>query len=96
LGQSTDQWLEEGSVLGFIVLEFIHNFFISSLDLSEGNTVHHVLDQFGGFIDSSDGISKFSINTDPFSVFSFSFVSVGFDGSNSFVIISDSLSELAL
>jgi hypothetical protein len=78
----------------FGVSEFINNFFVSGFDLSESDSVKHVVNKFGSLIKGVDLDGLFIIFISPFFVSGFSFSSSDFDGIDGFVIIFNSLSEL--
>jgi len=56
--------------------------------------VDHVLDEFGGFINSGDGFGKFEIGGFPFGVFFFSFGFVFSDRFDSFFEIISGLVKI--
>jgi len=54
LSKGRDEGLEKGGVLSISNSELFEDLVVSSLDLSEGNTVNHMLDQLNSFFESGD------------------------------------------
>lgn len=84
--QTDDEGLEEGGEFGAL-LEVFLDLFESGLDLGEGDTVDHVLDELDGFVDLVDGVGVFVVDVDPAGVFSFSLGGTGFEGGDGFVVV---------
>jgi hypothetical protein len=69
LGKRGNEWLEEGSVLVLVVAELFKDFIVSALDLGEGNSVDHVVDELNSFLEGGDGDRVLIIFFSPTSVF---------------------------
>lgn len=87
LSERGDEGLEKGGSGGGGFLEFFEYFVVSDLNLGEGNTVDHVLDELDALFEGGnlDGLGVIFFS--PFVVFSFTLGCAGGDGVNGLVVI---------
>jgi len=88
----SNQWLEEDLSSSF-GLEFFNDFIVFVFNLSESNSVEHVLNESNSLFNGGDVDGQFVVFGGPFGMFGFSLSGSGFDLFNDFFEIVLSLSE---
>lgn len=96
MSELDDEGLVHGGVLSFILLEFFDNLFVSIFNLSECNTVDHVLNEFNTLLQSGDFYRLLVILVSPGRVFPFSLSGTILNGSNDFVVVFVGLFQVCL
>jgi len=97
LSKLGNEWLEKSGLLSAgLFLELFQDLVVSGFNLSEGNTVDHVLNELNTFFQSSDFNRRLVILFSPLGVFSVSLISALLDGSKGFIIVSLGLGEISL
>lgn len=94
LGQGSDEWLEEGSVFALVVSQFLQDLVVSGLNLSEGDSVDHVVDQLDSFFQGGDGDGVLVVFFSPSVVLSSSLGGSFLDGLDGFIEVSFSLGQV--
>jgi len=96
LGEGRDEGLEEGGVLSVVSSELLEDLVVSGLDLGEGDTMNHVLDQLNTLLESGDLDLGLVVLISPLLVLGVSLGGTGFDGLNGLIVILVGLFETLL
>lgn len=96
LGQGSDEWLEKRSVFALVVSQLLQDLVVSGLNLGEGNSVDHVVDQLDSLLQGGDGDRVLVVLLSPSLVLSGSLGSSSLDRLDSLIEISLSLSQIDL
>lgn len=96
LGQRSDEWLEERSMFALVISKFLQNLVVSGLNLSESNSVDHVVDQLDSFLQGGDGDRVLVVFLLPSLVLGVSLGGSSLDGLDGFIEILFSLSQINL
>lgn len=96
LGEGRDEGLEHGGSLSTGGSELLNHLLVSGLDLSEGNSVNHMLDKLDTFFEGGNGDLGLIVLISPLLMSSVSLVGTVIDGINSLIVILLSLLEGSL
>lgn len=96
LGQRSDEWLEERSMFALVISKFLQNLVVSGLNLSESDSVDHVVDQLDSFLQGGDRDRVLVIFLLPSGVLSKSLGGSSLDGLDGFIEVLFSLSQIDL
>lgn len=96
LGQRSDEGLEQRSVFALVISQLLQDLVVSGLNLSEGNSVDHVVDQLDSLFQSGNRDRVLVVFLSPSGVLSSSLGSSSLDGLDGFIEILLSLSQIDL
>lgn len=91
LGQRGDQGLEQRGVLVLVVSQLLQDFIVSALDLSESDSVDHVVDQLDSLLQGGDGDGVLVVLLGPSDVLRLSLLGSGDDGLQGLIVVGLSL-----